>query len=138
MKGRANVVPSRVSLAAIAFAEPLDAIITVQNWHDLHLKISPPGLGGSIAKQLFAALKPGGVLLVVDHVGTNATPFAVADTLHRGDPAGTQAEVTAAGFKLAATSPLYANPADPHDKSVFDPAIRGKTDQFILKFVKPR
>lgn len=135
--GRANVVPSRESLGEVAFPEPLDAIMTVQNWHDLHLKQSPPEFGGVLAKKLYASLKPGGVLLVVDHVGTpGATPFAVADSLHRGDQAATTREIEAAGFKLAATSPLYANAADPHTAIVFDPAIRGRTDQFVLKFVK--
>lgn len=139
VKGRANVVAMRDSLASYSFAEPLDAIITVQNWHDLHLKVSPPGFAAATAKKLFAALKPGGVLLVVDHVGiAGATPFAVADSLHRGDAAATRAEIEAAGFKFAGESPLYANPADPKTAIVFDPAIRGKTDQFIYKFVKPK
>lgn len=137
VKGRANVVPSRGSLGEVAFPEPLDAIITVQNWHDLHLKVSPPAFGGMLAKTLYAALKPGGVLLVVDHVGLpGATPFAAADTLHRGDLAATKREIEAAGFHLVATSAMYANPADPHTELVFDPAIRGRTDQFVLKFMK--
>lgn len=139
VKGRANVVPSRESLGAVAFPEKLDAIITVQNWHDLHLKISPPGFAAGEAKTLFAALKPGGVMLVVDHTGLNsAGPFSDADKLHRGDAVATKAEFESAGFKLAATSPLYANPADPKTALVFDPTIRGKTDQFIYKFVKPK
>lgn len=132
--GRANVAPLRNSLGAVAFAEPLDAIMTVQNWHDLHLNMVPAGFAGTVAQKLYAALKPGGVLLVVDHSGAAGQ----ADSLHRGDPAGTRAEIEAAGFKLAATSPLYTNPADPKTQLVFDPAIRGKTDQFIYKFVKPR
>ncbi len=135
----ANVVPSRESLGAVTFPEQLDGIITVQNWHDLHLKISPPTLGALEAKALFAALKPGGVLLVVDHVGLNGGgAFADADPLHRGDAAATRAEIEAAGFRLAATSPLLAAAADPHTANVFTPAIRGKTDQFIMKFIKPR
>lgn len=138
-KAYANVVPSRESLGEIAFPEPLDAIVTVQNWHDLHLKMAPPSFGGDVAKKLYAALKPGGVLLVVDHVGAaGATPFAAADTLHRGDAAATRAEIEAAGFKLAKQSPLYANPADPHTALVFDPAIRGKTDQFVMVFQKAK
>lgn len=138
VKPYANVVASRESLGAVTFPEKLDAIITVQNWHDLHLARSPATLGGSIAKALYDSLKPGGVLLVVDHVGlAGATPFAVADTLHRGDGDATKKEIESVGFKLAATSPIYANPADPHTDKVFDPAIRGKTDQFVYKFVKP-
>jgi predicted methyltransferase len=138
-KAYANVVASRESLGEIAFPEPLDAIITVQNWHDLHLKMSPPGFAGTVAKKLYASLKPGGVLLVVDHVGpAAATPFASADSLHRGDAAATRAEIEAAGFKLAKQSPLYANPADPHTALVFAPAIRGKTDQFVMVFRKAK
>lgn len=134
VKGYANVAALRPSLATFTFAEPLDAIITVQNWHDLHLKQSPPGFAAVVAKKLFDTLKPGGTLLVVDHVGAPGT----AETLHRGDPAGTRAEIESVGFKLAGTSPLYENKADPHTAPVFDPAIRGKTDQFIYKFVKPK
>lgn len=133
-----NVVTSRESLGAVAFPAGLDAIVTVQNWHDLHLKQSTPELGGKVAAQLFAALKPGGVLLVVDHVGiAGATPFAVADTLHRGDAGATKREIEAAGFRLESQSPLYANPKDAHTAAVFDPSIRGKTDQFVYRFRKP-
>jgi predicted methyltransferase len=45
--------------------------------------------------------------------------------------------VEAAGFKLEAESNLLRNPADPHTARVTDPSIRGKTDQFVLKFRKP-
>ena len=137
VKGYANVVPSRDSLAAVTFPEPLDAIVTVQNWHDLHLKASPPGFAAGLAKRLHAMLKPGGVLLVVDHSGkAGTTPFAVADTLHRGDAAATRAEIEAAGFRLATQSPLYVNAGDPQTASAFDPSIRGRTDQFVYKFVR--
>lgn len=140
VKGRANVVADRQSLATFAVPPAsVDAIITVQNWHDLHLKMSPPTFGGVMAQRLFAALKPGGVLLVVDHVGLNTGgAFADADTLHRGDPVATRKEIEAAGFQFASESKLYAHPDDPKTALVFDPAIRGKTDQFIYKFVKPK
>ena len=79
------------------------------------------------------------MLLVVDHVGLNASgPFADADSLHRGDPAATRKEIEAAGFRFAAESKLYARPDDPKTALVFNPAIRGKTDQFIYTFVKPK
>lgn len=138
VKPYANAVAVRESLASFTLPRDLDAIITVENWHDLHLAKSPAGTGATIAKKLFDALKPGGVLLVVDHVGSaGKTPFSAAEALHRGDAEATKKEITGVGFRLAASSPLYANPADPHTATVFDPAIRGKTDQFIYKFVKP-
>ncbi|WP_419810154.1 class I SAM-dependent methyltransferase [Sphingomonas sp.] len=137
--GRANVTANRQSLADFGFGEPLDAIVTVQNWHDLHLKMAPPEAGGQIARRLFGMLKPGGVLVVVDHVGNpGATPFAVADTLHRGDAAATRREIEAAGFRFDGELPVLHNGTDPHTALVFDPAIRGKTDQFVYRFRKPR
>lgn len=136
--GYSNVVPSRESLREVAFPEPLDAVVTVQNWHDLHLKMSPPSFAGVTAKRLYDALKPGGVLLVIDHAGPSGAPFAAADSLHRGDRAATIAEIETAGFRLSGESKLLANPADPHTALVFGPAIRGRTDQFVLLFRKPR
>ena len=47
------------------------------------------------------------------------------------------ADIEAAGFKFDSESKILANPADDHSKGVFDPSIRGKTDQFVLKFRKP-
>jgi predicted methyltransferase len=126
------------SLAAFRFPEPLDLVLTVQNWHDLHLKQAPAGFAGEVARRLFAALKPGGVLLVVDHVATADPAMTAPETLHRIDPAAARREIEAAGFVLEAQSPLLADPADPHSASVFDPAIRGRTDQFVFKFRKPR
>jgi len=137
VKGYANVTPSRGSLGEVAFPEPLDAIITVQNYHDLHLKFAPPGAAAYIAGRLYAALKPGGVLLVVDHVANADPAFAVPETLHRIDPAAARAELESVGFKFDGESPLLRNEADPHTANVFDPAIRGKTDQFVYRFRKP-
>ena len=135
--GRANVTATRDSLGSFTFAEPLDAIITVQNYHDLHLKMAPPGTAAYIAGRLFAALKPGGVLLVVDHVANTDPGFTAPDTLHRIDPAAARAEIESVGFKFEGELDVLRNPADPHTALVFDPAIRGKTDQFVYKFRKP-
>jgi predicted methyltransferase len=135
--GYANVTPSRESLRDLAFPEPLDAIITVQNYHDLHLGFAPPGTAKFIAAKLFAALKPGGVLLVIDHVANADPGFAVPDKLHRIDPAAARAEIESVGFVLEDESPLLRNPADPHTASVFSDPIKGHTDQFIYKFRKP-
>jgi predicted methyltransferase len=138
VKGRANVVPLRDSLAAVAFPEPLDAIVTVQNWHDLHLKMAPPGFAGAIAKKLYDSLKPGGVLLVADHVANADPDMKAPDALHRIDPAAARAEIEKAGFRFEGELPVLRNSADPHTASVFSPEIRGKTDVFVYKFRKPK
>ncbi|MBU1825005.1 MAG: methyltransferase, partial [Alphaproteobacteria bacterium] len=123
--------------AAPAFPEPLDTIITVQNFHDLYLKPFPGGTGDKASAALFAALKPGGTLVVVDHKAADGTGTTLSDSLHRIDKAAVVDTLTKAGFKLEAESDLYKRADDPHTANVFDAAIRGKTDQFALRFRKP-
>lgn len=134
----ANVDAVGGPFAAPAFPEPLDAIITVQNFHDLYLKPFPAGTGDKASAALFAALKPGGTLIVVDHSAAQGSGTTLSDSLHRIDKAAVIAALTKAGFKLEAESKLYRQPADPHTANVFDASIRGKTDQFTLRFRKPR
>jgi predicted methyltransferase len=115
---------------------PVDLIFTAQNYHDLH---NFPGLDvGVFNKMVFDDLKPGGIYLIVDHAAQAGSGGRDTKTLHRIDPKTVQAEVTAAGFVFVAGSDLLHQPGDDHTLKVFDPAIRGKTDQFILKFRKPK
>lgn len=136
--GLTNTVALNDSLGALIFPEPLDAIVTVQNYHDLFLQPFPKGTGEAVTRKLYNSLKPGGVLLVVDHVA-NADPENKAPTaLHRIDPAVARRELEKAGFRFAGKLDLLRNTTDPHTASVFDASVRGKTDQFIFKFVRPR
>jgi len=82
-------------------------------------------------------LKPGGAYIVVDHAAAAGHGADDTKSMHRIDPETVKAEVTAAGFKLSGSSDALHNANDPHTAPIFDPSIRGKTDQFILKFVKP-
>jgi predicted methyltransferase len=130
-----------VSVAVVAFSnvpEPglLDVAWTSQNYHDIYN--NDPAAGAQFAKDMFKALKPGGVFVVVDHAAAAGTSDDAAKPLHRIDPAKIRAQVTTAGFVFEGQSDAVANSADMHDKPVFDPALRGKTDQFALKFRKPR
>ena len=135
--GRDNTVALTGPLSAAGLPDGLDLVLTVQNYHDLHLKPFPPGTAAGVNAQVFKALKPGGVYLVVDHAAAAGAPVTVADTLHRIDPAIVKQEVTAAGFKFEGESPILRDSADDHTVNVFGPAIRGKTDQFVYKFRKP-
>ena len=135
--GRANAVALRGTVAAPPFPEPLDTLITVQNLHDLYLGVMPEGTGAKAIAALYAALKPGGTLVVVDHSAAPGAGLAAANSVHRMDKAAAVAALTAAGFMLEAESELYARPDDPRTANVFDPSIRGKTDQFALRLRKP-
>ena len=133
-----NVVPLTAPLSAVGLPDGLDLVLTVQNYHDLHLKAFPKETADLVNKQVFKALKPGGIYLVVDHAALAGAPIETSDTLHRIDIAVVKKEVEAAGFKLVGEDKLLANAEDPHTANVFRPEIRGKTDQFVLKFRKPK
>ncbi len=124
------------SFLTLSVPEPLDVIFTAQNYHDLHLARFNLDWA-QVNRQIFAALKPGGVYLVIDHSAKPGAEVGVADTLHRIDPAIVRRELEAAGFVLDGESSALRNPADTLELGVFDPAIRGHTDQFVLRFRKP-
>jgi predicted methyltransferase len=116
----------------------LDAVFIRQNYHDLYDKFMGPADVAAFNKAVFAALKPGGVYVVLDHVAAAGSGIGATETLHRIDPARVKADVLAAGFKLDAESSVLANTSDDHTKGVFDPSVRGHTDQFLLRFKKPK
>jgi predicted methyltransferase len=131
-----NVTQVPLALTGVQAPEPVDVIFTAQNYHDLHLarfKLDVPAFD----RQLFADLKPGGLLIIEDHAAEPGSGLRDPDKLHRIDEAVVKQEVESAGFVLVDESNVLRNPADPHTALVFDPAIRGHTDQFVLKFRKP-
>lgn len=133
-KGNVEVVA--MTPTSLGFPEPVDVIFTAQNYHDFHLKRLNLDVA-AVNKRLYDAIKPGGILLIIDHAAVPGAPIEVADSLHRIDPAVVRKEVEAAGFKFVGENNAVRNPADPKTGNVFDPSIRGKTDQFVYKFQKP-
>ncbi|MGE0596409.1 MAG: class I SAM-dependent methyltransferase [Hyphomonadaceae bacterium] len=116
--------------------EPLDAILISQIYHDFHL----PALNlnvPTVNRDLLAALKPGGVLLIIDHSAVAGSDLSVADTLHRIDAARVRSELEAAGFVFDGESEVLRNPADDRSIRVFEGDIRGRTDQFVMRFRRP-
>jgi predicted methyltransferase len=123
--------------------EKLDVVFNSQFYHDLFNPQFDPPTGGpealaKVNKAIFDALKPGGLYVVIDHAGRPGTGYSENNTLHRIEESVVKDELTKAGFVLEAESNVLRNPADPRDKIVFDPSIRGKTDQFMLRFRKPK
>lgn len=132
--GYVNVEGSVQPMDAIKFDAPVDVIFMSQLYHDqIWQKVDVAKMN----KAIFDALKPGGVFFVIDHTGPGVTTVEQIDKSHRIEPSLVKAQVLAAGFKLAAESDLLRNPNDPHTANVFDASIRGKTDQFVFKFVRP-
>jgi predicted methyltransferase len=92
----------------------------------------------ALNKAFFNSLKPGGVLVVIDHVAEPGSGLRDTETLHRIDPLRLRMEIEAAGFVYEAQSDVLRNADDDHRVTVFDPAIRGKTDQLVFRFRRPR
>ena len=132
-----NVSEAKFTVGDLAKLGPVDMVWTSQNYHDLHLARFNLDVV-AFDKAVYAALKPGGVFFIEDHAAVAGSGLDVPDKLHRIDEAIVKKEVESAGFKLDGESDILRNPADDHSLLVFNPAIRGKTDQFLLKFRKPR
>jgi predicted methyltransferase len=131
-----NVTVAQEKLTEFSLPAPADLIWTSQNYHDLH---NIPNVDVvAFDKKVFDALKPGGVFIVLDHTAEKGSGFRDTNTLHRIDPEAVKKEVESAGFKFVGQSAVLHNPNDPLNAKVFDTSIRGKTDQFILKFRKPK
>lgn len=135
----ANVeIRAEAPTAALGLPSGLDAVFLRQNYHDLYTRLMGPADIAGFNKQVYAALKPGGVYVIIDHAAAKGAPITVAETLHRIDAEQVKKDALAVGFKLDGESQVLANPEDDHTKGPFDPALRGKTDQFMLRFKKPK
>ena len=133
----ANVSVLIAPVARFRAPEALDLVWTSLNFHDLYDSFMGPANVPAVARSMFNALKPGGALVIVDHVAEPGSQLRDTETLHRIDPDVIIATLEAAGFTLEGQSELLRNVADDHRRRVFDPAIRGRTDQVILKFRRP-
>ncbi len=119
----------------------LDAVLFMQGYHDLYWRPKdgswPQTDPAKALAQIVPALKPGAVVVVVDHVANaGVEPTESATSMHRIDPAIIKRDFEAAGLKFEGESPAFASSADDHSKEVFDKAIRHKTDQVMYKFRK--
>jgi len=132
-----NVVFVSAPINDFAVPTQADVVWTAQNYHDMHDSFMGPADLAKVNAAVFKALKPGGYYVILDHAAAAGSGLSATDTLHRIDPASVKAEVTAAGFKFVGESKVLANPDDNHTLKVFDPSLRGHTDQFIYKFRKP-
>ena len=122
---------SQVAAVSDVPAGSVDFAITALNFHDFHN--SNPEVAQNILGQTLAALKPGGILGVIDHEGT---PGADNVSLHRIAFDEAVKAVLASGFALVGSSEVLDNPADDHTVGPFDPSLERNTDRIVLKFMK--
>lgn len=132
----ANVERVTGALEDLTFPEPLDLVFMGQEYHDFVID----RFGVDVARMnaaVFRALKPGGLYVILDHQAAPGAGTSVVGTLHRIEGSALRAQVEAAGFVFDGETQVVRNPGDDHSLSVFDEAIRGRTDQFVYRFRKP-
>ena len=116
---------------------PLDAVTMVLFYHDtVWLGVDREAMN----KAVFAALKPGGVFVIVDHSARPGDGVDVANTFHRIDENVVKSEVQAAGFVLDGQADFLRNKDDTRDWNDSPRAAgerRGTSDRFVLRFRKP-
>jgi predicted methyltransferase len=132
-----NVSIQSVKFGDFNLPEKVDLFWITQNYHDLHIAKYGAVDMAAFNRHVYESLKPGGIYFILDHQANPGTGEAQIAALHRIQKSQVIREVEAAGFKLAAQGDALHRTGDDHTKSVFDPSIRGRTDQFMLKFVKP-
>jgi predicted methyltransferase len=116
--------------------EPVDVVWTSDNYHDMHNKAYAMDVN-EVNKAVFKSLKPGGYYVIIDHKAADSAGDDVTEKMHRVKESTVKQEVEAAGFKLVAEGKDLAYSSDDGSKPVFDSNVRGKTNQFMLKFQKP-
>jgi predicted methyltransferase len=137
-----NVVLLSPETEAVDLAEgSVDAAVMVLAYHDFYFvhkaRAEPQADVESALASYFKALKKGGKILIIDHVGPKGADAATMNQIHRIDPALVKEQMMAAGFKLTAESDLLSNPEDSPTESPFRKEFRGKTDRFMQLYMKP-
>lgn len=142
MARQPNVELIRTLPGDAQFPKGLEGAFFHLTYHDFYwesAKYSYPRLEpAAVLGRLFTAMKRGGTVIVIDHVGVAGMDArAQADKTHRIDPALVRADFEKAGFRFVGASDVLKTAGDDPTKLVFDPAVRGRTDRFAYKFVKP-
>jgi predicted methyltransferase len=138
--GRENVEVVSADLVAMPeVTQPADVVWLHLFYHDLHTALMQKkgATAADFNRAVYRRLKHGGFYVIVDHAAAAGAGAGDAQSLHRIDPASVRDEVAAAGFVLEAESTMLANQDDAHAIKVFDPSIKGETDRFAYRFVKP-
>ena len=138
--GRENVEAVSADLVAMPeVTQPADVLWLHLFYHDLHTKLiqAKGATAAAFNRAVYDRLKPGGTYVIIDHAAAAGSGTTDTQALHRIDPASVRTEVEAAGFVPDAESAMLVNNSDLHSLKVFDATIKGDTDRFIYRFVKP-
>ena len=137
-----NVVHETVSVEYLGLpARSLDAIILIKVYHDLYWRPDqgpwPKDINAdAVLTEIARVVKPGGILLLVDHAAKPGTGSADAGRLHRIDEQYARRDFEKHGFRLVRTSDVLRHPDDPRELITYKGEMVGKTDRFVMVFRK--
>lgn len=132
-----NVVPIYASFNSLELKEnTLDRVFLIQNFHDFYFDRFDVDVERILAMYR-KALKPGGVMAIIDHQAVVGAPSSTGTSVHRIDATIVKRDMAAAGFNFDGESSILKNSSDDPTVSVFDDSVRGKTSRFVLKFTNP-
>jgi len=134
-----NIRVSRVNFDDLQEADgSVDMVTWILGPHELGYTPGGANLGdpAKTFSEIARVLKPGGVLLAVDHIAPADSGIEAGGTLHRIEESLVTEMAAAAGLSFVRSSDILKNPDDPLNAGVFDPAIQGKTSQFVVLYLK--
>ena len=132
-----NVAVVDTPVAAVVLPTKADVVWIRQNYHDLYDPFMGPADVPAFNRSVFKSLKRGGLFVVIDHSAPDGSKLAMTNTAHRIDSQVVKDDMKAAGFVFVKESSVLRNSADPRTALVFDPKVKGHTDQFVYIFRKP-
>jgi len=129
-----NVQRLNTDIGATGLDGEADIALIILELHDTYNFAGEEAALGML-RSVYATLKPGGILGLVEHAGN-----AGADNreLHRIERSVARRLLYTAGFEVISESNLLANRDDDHSAAVFDPSVRRKTDRFMIRARRPR
>src|SRR5204863_495028 len=120
----------------------LSALRLSKVYHDLYWVATEgpwPKIDPAVAlNELARVVKPGGVLLLLDHSAKPGTGSAEAGRLHRIDEEYARSDFEKHGFRFVSKSDAVRRPDDPRDQITYKGPMVGKTDRFVMVFRKSR
>jgi predicted methyltransferase len=138
--GRSNIDTLILPLAAPpspSFQSTLDLVWVFESYHDFYNPFMREADVSEFNRSVFQQLKSGGRFVIVDHAVREGSGLTHTSTLHRIEPSRLRVEIEAVGFRFDAETTVLANPNDPRSARAFEPSVRGQTDRFAYRFVKP-
>ena len=117
----------------------VDVVTWIQGPHELWFEVNGESLGDPEATfaEIARVLKPGGVFVAIDHRAAEGAGTEAGGTVHRIEEEIIRSYAEGAGLVFKTSADFLSNTDDPLTNSVFDPSIRGQTDQFVIAYEKP-